>query len=114
MYLLLCQKFGQGDQLNFRTFQKHFTIDVPKYGSQISEVQVIQKVREWMFVRQFSTVCAFERLVRSAGRLREKSMRRSDFHFSLVDQGVELSAPQVDFLFDVLTGDCVDKQVHFE
>lgn len=50
-FKLLCVKFGKQDTMNFRNFQAIFTIDVPKYGSQQSEIKVIQKVREWMFVK---------------------------------------------------------------
>lgn len=67
-----------------------------------------------MFVKQFSTICAFERLVRSAGRLREKSLRRHDLHMSLVDNNVDLTAPQIDFFFEVLTNDVTSKEVYFE
>lgn len=87
---------------------------MPKYGSQQSEIKVIQKVREWMFVKQFSTICAFERLIRSVGRLREKSLRRYDLHMSLIDNNVELTMPQIDFFFEVLTNDVTSKEVHFE
>ena len=40
----------------------------------MSETKVISLVREWMFVRQFSTSVAWQRMIRAAGRLIEKKL----------------------------------------
>jgi len=89
--------------IGFKEFQTEFGIHVPLSGSLDSETQVIRKVREWMFIKQYSTSCAFERLLRTADRLVQKTMRRPDLHVASVMNGVGLTAPEIDFLFDILS-----------
>ena len=64
-----CQKHKRKDVIGFKEFQSEFSIHIPLSGSLDSETIVIRKVREWMFVKQYSTACAFERLLRTAERL---------------------------------------------
>ena len=64
-----CSRQKRKDALGFKEFSAEFGIHVPLSGSLDSETVVIRKVREWMFVKQYSTSCAFERLLRTADRL---------------------------------------------
>ena len=57
--------------MSYQTFEKVFKLEVPNPGSHAMEVQVIKKVREWMFNKQYASVGAFERLVRSADRFEQ-------------------------------------------
>ena len=45
---------------------------------------------------------AFERLIRSCDRLAEKSMGRIDFHKACVINKIGLTAPEIDYVFDLL------------
>ena len=110
----LCKYFGKKDELNYKDFSAAFKIEVPVNGSHISETKIIQKVREWMFVRQYSTNCAFERLVRCSNRLRERTLRRPDFQLAAVDSGMGLTQPEIDFLFDLLAQGSHVKEVNHE
>lgn len=98
-----CAKHKKKDVIGFKEFSAEFSIHIPLSGSLDSETVVIRKVREWMFIKQYSTSCAFERLLRTADRLVQKTMRRPDLHVACVMNGVSLSAPEIDFLFDVLS-----------
>lgn len=89
--------------MNFQEFSREFSIEVPLSGSLYSETKVIQKVREWMFIKQYSTACAFERLLRSCDRLKFKTIRRPDLHLAMVKNNVGLTAPEIDFFFDCIT-----------
>ena len=71
-------------------------------GSLQSETFVIQKIRDWMFSRQYPTEGAFQRLIRAADRLEQKSLSRVDFHKSLIINKASLNAPEMDYLFDLL------------
>ena len=77
---------------------------MPNPGSHAMEVQVIKKVREWMFNKQYPSSGAFERLIRSADRFLEKSLGRTDFHKALISERLNLSAAEIDFLFDLMVG----------
>lgn len=110
----LCKFFGKKDELGYKEFASAFKIDVPVNGSHISETKIIQKVREWMFVKQYSTNCAFERLIRSSNRLRERTLRRSDLQLAGVENGMHMNQPEIDFLFDLLASGSQNKEVTFE
>lgn len=88
--------------LTFKDFEAFFSHQVPSYGMQ-GETQLIMKVREWMFQRQYSTQTAFERLVRSVDRFQQYSFRRVDFHKAFVVNRVGLTAPEIDTLYDILS-----------
>ena len=92
------------ESMSYQTFEKAFKLEVPNPGSYTMEVQVIKKVREWMFNKQYPSNGAFERLIRSADRFHEKTLRRVDFHTALVSERLNLSAPEIDFLFDLMAG----------
>ena len=55
-----------------------------------------------MFQRQYASQGAFERLMRSVDRLAQKTFRRVDFHKAMITNQVCLTAPEIDFLFDLL------------
>jgi len=57
-----------------------------------------------MFNKQYATFSAFTRLLRSINRFEEKTLRRNDFHKAIVVNGVGLTAPEIDYLFDLLAG----------
>jgi hypothetical protein len=57
-----------------------------------------------MFNRQYPSNGAFERLVRSVDRLEENNLRRVDLHKGMINSQVGLTAPEIDFLFDLLAG----------
>lgn len=57
-----------------------------------------------MSSRHYSSEEAFERLLRSVDRLSQRSLRRYELHKAAVSNGIKLTAPEIDFLFDVLTG----------
>ena len=79
-----------------------FSIPVPKVGLLSNETNVIKKLREWMFIRQFPTNSAFDRLLRSADRFNEKTLKRADLHKAILLSNVGLTAPETDCLFDLL------------
>ena len=56
-----------------------------------------------MFSRQYPTEGAYQRLIRSCDRLAEKTMSRVEFHKAVVINKIGLTAPEIDFLFDLLT-----------
>lgn len=97
-----CAKHKKKDVLGFKEFQTEFGIHVPLPGSLDGETEIIRKVREWMFIKQYSTSCAFERLLRTSDCLVRKTLRRPDLHVACIKNGVGLSAPEIDFLFDIL------------
>jgi hypothetical protein len=106
-----CARHKKRDIIGFKEFQSEFNIHVPLSGSLDSETVVIRKVREWMFIKQFSTSCAFERLLRTADRLVQKTLRRPDLHVACVMNGVGLTAPEIDFLFDTLSQSSVANEI---
>lgn len=90
--------------ITFQEFDDAFKIEIPVPGIQQNETKVIAKVREWMFVRQYATQNAWQRLVRAADRLFEGSLRRVDLHKGIIANQVKLTAPEIDFLYDILSG----------
>lgn len=90
--------------MTFQQFQEGFRLAVPTPGSHKAETKVIQAVRQWMFERQHATEGAFERLLRTSERWVQKSLRREDLHRALAKNQVALTAPEIDFLFDLLAG----------
>ena len=67
-------------------------------------VRVILKVKEWMNLHSYSAIESFERLLRTTDRLSERNLRRYDFHKAIAANNINLISPEIDFLFDCLTG----------
>lgn len=57
-----------------------------------------------MVARGYSTETSFERLLITVGRFQQRSLRRYDLHKALVGNEIKLTAPEIDYLFDLLTG----------
>lgn len=90
------------DRLTYKDFEDNFSHSIPTTGNIQSETLIIQKVREWMFQRQYNTKIAFDRLCRCVDRFQHQSLRRVDFHKSFIFNKVGLSAPEIDLLYDIL------------
>jgi hypothetical protein len=54
--------------------------------------------------RNYDSDEAFERLLRSVNRIDQRTLPRYEFHKAIVDNSVKLTAPEIDYFFDVLTG----------
>jgi hypothetical protein len=102
--LALNGKRSVKENLTYKEFEDAFNHIVPRIGSHSFETLVIKKVREWMFNKQYNTKTSYERLVRSSDRLDKLSMRRYDFHRAIIINRIQMSYPEIDFLFDTLTG----------
>jgi hypothetical protein len=57
-----------------------------------------------MVQRRYSPEEAFEKLLRSVNKFDQKSMKRYDFHKAVTSNEILLTSPEIDFLFDILTG----------
>jgi hypothetical protein len=96
-------QFATDGKLTFQQFEEGFKIMVPTIGSQTDETTVIKKVREWMFVRSYPAQIAFERLLRSSDRFEQKTLRRQELHKAMLSNSAQLTAPEMDFLFKLLS-----------
>lgn len=83
---------GTEDVMNIKRFEEAFTHPVWKSSNLKHETEVIRQVREWMFTRQYNTHSAFDRLVRTADRFKEKTLRRVDLHKAIMANKVNLNA----------------------
>jgi hypothetical protein len=90
-------------EITFTEFEEAFRYQIPIKGNIQAETIIIQKIREWMFSRQYPTEGAFQRLIRAADRLAESTLARVDFHKACIINQIKLNAPEMDFLFDMLT-----------
>lgn len=106
-------KKGTNQHLTFKEFDEVFSHIIPRVGSKQFETMTIKKVREWMFSKQYCTKTAFERLCRSTDRFTQMSLTRYDFHRAVVINRIPLSTPEIDFLFDMLTGN-TNGELNFE
>lgn len=106
----VCKRFSSAsemykkDFLKWQEFEKAFTLLVPDPQKFEDETRVILAVKNWMAKRRYTASQAFDKLLISVKRTAERSLRRYDFHKALVDNEVLLTSPEIDFLFDVLTG----------
>lgn len=69
-----------------------------------NEIRMLQQVKTWMKSRNYDSEEAFERLLRSANRMDQRTLPRYEFHKAVVDNALKLTAPEIDYFFDVLTG----------
>lgn len=90
------------DQLSFKDFEENFQHNIPSTHNLQSETLIIKKIREWMFQKQYSTKTAFDRLVRCVDRFGINTLRRVDLHKAFIVNRVGLTAPEIDFLCDLL------------
>lgn len=90
--------------LTFQEFEQYFQIGVKDPDMFKNEARIKLVIKEWMAQRRYSSEQAFERLVRSAGLEPHSKLKRYDFQKAIVANGLQLMQPEIDFLFDVLTG----------
>lgn len=69
-----------------------------------NEIRILQQVKTWMQSRKYDSEEGFERLLRSANRIGQRTLHRYEFHKAVVENGVKLTAPEIDYFFDILTG----------
>lgn len=90
------------EQLAFKDFEDNFKHNIPSTHNLQSETLIIKKLREWMFQKQYSTKTAFDRLIRTVDRFGVNTLRRVDLHKACIVNRVGLTAPEIDFLYDLL------------
>lgn len=81
-----------------------FKSTVPDPAVFQDETRILEQVRSWMNSRSYAPASAFERLVHSVGRADKMTLRRYELQKALTANGVPLTFPEIDYLFDVLTG----------
>ena len=103
VFQIALDKHGGRDYLKWTEFEDYFKLKTPNPGMFQDQAAIIQKVKEWMQGRQYSAQQAYERLLKTSGKGNEQ-MGRYEFHKAVVDNELKLTAPEIDFLFDFLTG----------
>lgn len=92
------------DFLSWREFETAFTVVVPNTQAFKDEQRVLQAVKDWMNQRGYAPEAAFERMLHTTRRVESRTLRRYDLHKALTANEVALTSPEIDYLFDQLTG----------
>jgi len=103
---------AEESRMAFAEFQKMYQANDPARNVRLAtfpgavrsteESSILQKVHEWMYKRQYNSEQAFERLLASANRTRQRSLQRYDFHKVINSEKIGLKESEIDFLFDSL------------
>ena len=105
---------AEENAITYNEFEKMYSVNNPARNVQLArfpdavraeeEAQVLKKVHEWMYKRQYNAEQAFERLLSSANRVKQRSLQRYEFHKVVISEKIGLKESEIDFLFDCLNG----------
>ena len=108
-FQMLCKKYESPEQLNkdyltFQEFHSAIQMVIPNPEQFEDEQKILLIIKEWLASRFYSSGDGFELLLRSVNRVAEGTLRRYDIHKAVISQNILLTAPEIDYLFDTLTG----------